>query len=224
MQFSCFSDESVLLLIQDSIDELLLSLDIRQIEPSLIWPVLRTLAQSCERWQTPPNITTSSPAPASSGNTLTESSREKEGVPSHVTDVASHVTNIDDPDDAASHVTPEAVEEFFLQYHQEKQHREEERLGDLSESELNQSEGEQDIHGRGEAEEDDPYDQRKELSPLSRTAVELMQRCGHHMSVELPTLRLVVLETLTHCILALKHKLVSSRSLFILSFLACYQQ
>lgn len=196
------------MLIQDSIDELLLSLDIRQIDRSHIWPVLRTLAQSCERWQMVSDTTTFSPTPASSRNTLTKTSGEKEGVPSHVTDIASHVTNDDDHDDVTSHVTPEAVEEFFLQYHREKQQREEERLGDLSEPELNQSEGEANVHEAGEKEED-PYNQRKELSPLSRTAVELMQRCGHHMSAEVPTLRLMVLETLTHCIHALKHEQVS---------------
>lgn len=122
----------------------------------------------------------------------------------------SHVANYDS--DAASHetghVTPEAVEEFFLQYHREKQRREEERLGDLGESESNQSASKQDIHGGGD-EEDDPYNQRKELSPLSHTTVELMQRCGHHMSAEPPTLQLMVLETLTHCILALQHEQVS---------------
>ena len=212
-----FSDETVLLLIQDSIDELLLSLDVRQIEPSLIWPVLRTLAWSCERWRSSSNVTTSPSAPASSSNsqgTLTELSREKEGGASHVIDAESRVT--DYGSDAASHetdhVTPEAVEEFFLQYHREKQRREEERLGDLGESELNQSASKQDIRGGGD-EEDDPYNQRKELSPLSHTAVELMQRCGHHMSVEPPPLRLVVLETLTHCILALQYEQVSSKRL-----------
>ena len=200
-----FSDESVLLLIQDSIDELLLSLDVRQIDASLIWPVLRTLAQSCERWRLPPNIRTSSPAPSSfnSGHgTLTEVSRE-EGVPSHVTNCDESTSHVTD------HVTPEAVEEFFLQYHREKQRQEEEeKLGDFSESELNQNEREQDEG----AEEKDPYNQRKQLSPLSRTIVELMQRCGHHMSAEPPPLRLIVLETLIHCLVALKHEQVSTKS------------
>lgn len=207
-----FSDEGVLLLIQDSIDELLLSLDTRQIEPSLIWPVLRTLAQSCERWRTVPTPPTSPPPPAGSSDTQgrrTESSREKEGGASHMINTESHVTNYDS--DAASHVTghvtPEAVEEFFLQYHKEKRRREDE--GELSESERDQSTTKRDSHGDG-GDEEDPYNQRRELSPLSRTSVEVMQRCSHHMSAEDPTLRLVVLDTLTHCILSLQHEQVSS--------------
>ena len=197
------------MLIQDSIDELLLSLDIGQIEPSLIWPVLRTIAQSCERWQTSPNTTLPPARSSDNQRLLTELNREKEGGASHVIDVESH-------DDGASvtashvtgHVTPEAVEEFFLQYHREKQYREKE--GNLSDS----SASKQDSHGgvdenEKDVEEEDPYNQRKELSPLSRTVVEVMQRCGHHMSMEPPTLRLVVMETLTHCMLALQHEQVS---------------
>ena len=224
-EFFYCSDESVLPLVQDSIDELFLSLDVRQIEPSLVWPVLRTLAQSCERWRTVPKTTPnpSTPPPASSSSsnthgTLTESSREKEGGASHVISDESHVTNYDS--DGGSHVTPEAVEEFFLQYHKEKQRREEE--GEFSESELNECASKEDSHGGGgENEEEDPYNQRRELSPLSRTAVEVMQRCSHHMSTEPPSLRLVVLDTLSHSILALQHEQVSSEILFTyISFLA----
>ena len=211
------SDESVLLLIQDSIDELFLSLDIRQIEPNLIWPVLRTLAQSCERWRTvsktipTPSSSSSTPPPDNSSATQTELRREKKGGASHVISDESHMTKYNS--DGGSHVTPEAVEEFFLQYHKEKQRREEE--GDFSESELNQSASKEDSHGGGdENEEEDPYNQRRELSPLSRTAVEVMQRCGHHMSMEPPSLRLIVLDTLSHSILSLQHEQVSSEIIF----------
>jgi hypothetical protein len=125
-----------------------------------------------------------------------------------VNSAESHVTNYDS-DHVTGHVTPEAVEEFFVRYHQEKQRREKE--GEFSETELNQSASKEDGHGDGgENEGEDPYNQRRELSPLSRTAVELMQRCGHHMSAESPSLRLTVLDTLTHSILALKHEQVSS--------------
>ena len=208
--FFCCSDESVLPFIQDSIDELFLSLDVHQIEPSLVWPVLRTLAQSCERWRTVPKTTPnpSTPPPANSSDTqgtLTKSSREKEG---GAISAESHVTNYN-----SSHVTPEAVEEFFLRYHKEKQHREEE--GEFSESELNESTSKEDIHDDGgENGEEDPYNQRRELSPLSRTAVEVMQRCSHHMSMEPPSLRLMVLDTLSHSILALQNEQVSSEILF----------
>lgn len=209
--FFC-SDESVLPLIQDSIDELFLSLDVHQIEPSLVWPVLRTLAQSCKRWRTVPKTTPtpspSTPPPANSSDTqgtLTKSSREKEG---GAISAESHVTNYN-----SSRVTPDAVEEFFLRYHKEKKRREEK--GDLSESELNESTSKEDIHDDGgENGEEDPYNQRRELSPLSRTAVEVMQRCSHHMSTEPPSLRLMVLDTLSHSILALQHEQVSSEILF----------
>ena len=214
MSLHC-SDESVLLLIQDSIDELFLSLDVRQIEPNLIWPVLRTLAESCERWRTLPKMTStpssSTPLPDNSSATQGMLTKLKEGGASHVISDESHVTKYDS--DGGSHVTPEAVEEFFLQYHKEKQRREKE--GDFSESELNQSTSKEDSHGGGdENDEEDPYNQRRELSPLSRTAVEVMQRCGHHMSMEPPSLRLIVLDTLSHSILALQHEQVSSEILF----------
>ena len=211
--FFRFSDESVLLLIQDSVDELLLCLDVRQIDPSFIWPVLRALAQSCEEWQSSSGTATTSslaaPSSSSERGTLTEVTRE-ESVPSHVTESVRQVTNSDAATShVTDHVTPEAVEEFFLQYHREKRRREEERFADLSDSELYESENEQDIDREGEnAEGENPYDQREELSPLHRTVVELMHRCGHHMSVECPSLRLIVLDTLTHCLLALKHQQV----------------
>lgn len=180
------SDESVLLLIQDSVDELLLSLDVRQIDPAFVWPALRTLAQSCQRWRATSDVSSSpSTNSSSSHGLLTELSRAHDDVAGHVTD----------------HVTPESIEEFFIQYHREKQSQAE--LGDLSEADMNTSE-EQDIH-----EEEDPYNQLKELSPLSHTVVEVMQRCGHHMSAESPQLRLVVMETLSHCLIALRHDQVS---------------
>ena len=153
-------------------------------------------------------------APSSSRElgTLTEVTRE-ESVPSHVIEAISHMTNADDATShVTDHVTPEAVEEFFLQYHRKKQRQEEERFADLSDSELYESENEQDRDREGEnAKEEDPYDQRKELSPLHRTVVELMHRCGHHMSAEHSSLRLIVLDTLTHCLLALKHQQVSHK-------------
>ena len=105
------------------------------------------------------------------------------------------------------HVTPEAIEEFFLHYHREKQHRDElGELGDLGETDVNAG-GEQEIPEGGE-EGDDPYNQSKQLSPLSHTVVEVMQRCAHYLSGEPPQLRLTVLETLTHCLVALKHEQV----------------
>ena len=206
-------DESVLLLIQDSIDELLLSLDVRQISPSLVWPVLRTLAKSCKRWREPSEISSSHVT----DHVTQESSRTKGDHSSHdnVTkdvrpesngkdDSVSHVT-----DHMTDHVTPEAIEEFFLQYHREKQHQDE--LGDLGETDVNAGE-EQDIPNGGE-EGDDPYNQSKQLSPLSQTVVKVMQRCAHYLSGEPPQLRLTVLETLTHCLVALKHEQVSTNVL-----------
>ena len=105
------------------------------------------------------------------------------------------------PSHVTDHVTPEAIEEFFLQYHREKQRQE--TLGDISDAELN-------TNGDIEEEEgEDPYNQSKPLSPLSDTVVKVMQRCGHHMSGEPSQLRLVVMETLNHCLLALQHEEVS---------------
>ena len=99
-------------------------------------------------------------------------------------------------DHVTSHVTPEAIEAFFLEYHKEKQHQEE--------SELNQAD---ELGDHGD-EEEDPYNQSKELSPLSRAAVEVLQRCVHFMSAEPPQLRLTVLDALTHCLLALRDEQV----------------
>ena len=205
--YSLFSDETVLLLIQDSIDELLLSLDVHQIDPSFIWPVLRTLANSCEIWRAQSKV--SSPPHVSSdscSDQLVEVNRMKEDPPSHVADHMtpgledSHTSHVTD------HVTPEAIEEFFLQYHREKELREEHGdLDDLGDTGIG-VEGDQG-NEQGE-EEEDPYNQSKQLSPLSHTVVEVMQRCAHHMSMEPPRLRLIVLETLTHCLRALQYEQV----------------
>ena len=180
-------DEKVLLLIQDSIDELLLLLDVQQVDLSLAWPVLKTLAQSCQRWRLTSNITSSSVPASSCDDSGTKVEVDIDKAPSHVTD----------------HVTPEAIEEFFLQYHREKQRQE--TLGDISDAELNTNEE----HDVEEGEREDPYNQSKPLSPLSDTVVKVMQRCGHHMSGEPSQLRLVVMETLNHCLLALQHEEVS---------------
>lgn len=185
-------DESVLPLIQDSIDELFLLLDVGQINRSHAWPVFRTLAQSCERWRKgSENASSTNSADSSRHCELqTESNEANDDSPSHMTD---HVT------------TPEAIEEFFLKYHREKQRQD--KLGDLGESELN----EQTIQdGTGEGEGEDPYNQSKQLSPLSHTVVEVMQRCAHHMSSDSAQLRVVVLETLSHCLVALQHEQVSN--------------
>ena len=220
------SDESVLLLIQDSIDELLLSLDVHQISPSLAWPVLRTLAKSCERWREPPKSNSSPSVNSdSSSDLLVEENRMKCNSLNHVTQETSrtkdnHSSDVNENVRSESngknnslshmtdHVTPEAIEEFFLQYHREKQRQDDlGDLGDLGETEVNAG-GDDDIPEGGE-EGDDPYNQSKQLSPLSHTVVKVMQRCTHHLSGEPPQLRLTVLETLTHCLMALKHEQVS---------------
>lgn len=83
----------------------------------------------------------------------------------------------------------ETIADYFLQYHKTK-----EEAGQEEEPE----EGEE----SGDMEE--PYSQEERTLPVvEQVCVEVMRRCGHHMSHDQPDVRLVVMDTLQHCLKSL---------------------
>ena len=86
----------------------------------------------------------------------------------------------------------EAIAEFFLQHHKAK-----EGVGQEEEPE-----------GEGDMVEE-PYSQEERTLPaVEQVCIEVMRRCGHHMSHDQPDVRLVVMDTLQHCLRTLSHNKV----------------
>ena len=179
-------DKDVLPLIQDSVDELLLSLDIGQVDSGLIWPALQSLAESAEKWSTSDNTKSTNEhqngSPLNSG--LTESL------------TAPNATSEDDDREHSEHVTPETIEQFFIEYHKRKDQEEYEREKEEEKTE-------------NVSQEEESYSSNKPLTPVEHCAVQVIQRCVHHMSATVPQVRLAVLDSLKHCLVALHNNQVS---------------
>ena len=92
-------------------------------------------------------------------------------------------------------VSAEDIKQFFLDYHKQKQVEHESVEEDNKESE---EVNEESIEGG------DPYVQKQKLPPVSQAAVDVLQRCAHHLSSPIPQVQLSVLETLSYCLLTLK--------------------
>ncbi len=87
----------------------------------------------------------------------------------------------------------QAIADFFLKYHRQKE-REEEEDGEGGGAQATTA---------GEEQED--YSQERTLSAAEQVSVDIIQRCRHHMAHDTPTVRMVVMETLEHCMEALRH-------------------
>lgn len=163
---------------RDSMDELLFALDTRRQSPAHIWPTLHALSKNCLRW--------------SSSQPLippTDSTR-KEGVKEIVSSVCNS-RNVDSSPKQA-HLSPDDIKFFFFNYHKKK-------------DQSNQNESETVGPGDDLLEEDNPYSQKKTLSPATEAAVSVIQRCVHHLSAPSQQVQLLVLEALANAINSLKH-------------------
>lgn len=100
-------------------------------------------------------------------------------------------------------ISSEDIKKFFLDYHKQKQ-TEQETIED------GYKEGEEVGEEPLEEAVEDPYLQKRNLSPVSQAAVDVLQRCIHHLSSPLLQVRLSVLESLSCCLLALKDDQVKS--------------
>lgn len=170
-------DEGVCPMMKDCVNELLVSLDTRQLAPPLVWAGLQMLAESCECWV----------------------SKREVGEEPKVTGVGPSVEEEEAKDEPREkEVGIQAIADFFLQYHQnkDKDMEREESVGGVEEEE--------------EAAGEDSYSQERPLPAVEQVCVELMRRCGHHMSHDNPHVRLVVLGTLQSCLKSLRHEEVSN--------------
>ena len=166
-------NEEVCHLMKDCIQDLLVALDTRQLAPPLVWAGLQTLARSCGCW-------------------ISRRERvEREG-PVGVVSAAEEEEEAGDRED----VGIEAIAEYFLQYHK---NRDQEAEGG--------GVGQEEEQGAGQQEEES-YSQDCPLPAVEQLCVEVMRRCGHHMSHDSPSVRLVVMETLEYCMQALQHEKV----------------
>ncbi len=102
--------------------------------------------------------------------------------------------SIKETDTPQAQTSPDDIKQFFLNYHRQK------------EANKNDSEESEEV---GESEEDDPYMQKRELAPLTRAILSVMQRCAHHLSSPTQQVRLLALEALANAINALKYDQVS---------------
>lgn len=192
-------DEGVCPMIKGCVNELLLSLDTKQLAPALVWTGICTLSKSCEHWIS------------------------KRGVKEQPVGVAEGVEpggKKEEVKDGSSEgkVGLQAIADYFLKYHKEKEQEgegggaevEEEGGGAEVEGERGGAEVEEE-GGRAEVveeEEGEDYSQERPLPAVEQVSVELMRRCGHHMSHDNPSIRLVVMETLQHCMKTLKDEKV----------------
>lgn len=158
-------EEGVCAMVRDCIDDLLTSLDTKQVDAALVWAGLRTLARSCECFVSSRNVTVGMDTKPVG---VVKEEQEENGV-------------------ERQEVGIEGIADYFMQYHKTKE----------------ETEGKEEAVG-GVAEEE-PYSQEQPLPAVEQVCVEVMRRCGHHMSHDQPNIRLVVMDTLQHCMRALRH-------------------
>ena len=180
---------------QDSLDELLFSLDARRQSPAHIWPALRTLSESCLHWSS----NHSSLPPDGVGHTHKNTNHVvREVTARNTSEILKNSLNKkrekEIPRDSKP-VSAENIKQFFLDYHKQKQVEQESVEEGYKEGEEVNEES---------LENGDPYVQKQKLPPVSRAAVDLLQRCAHHLSSPTPSVQLSVLEALSHCLLTLK--------------------
>ncbi|XP_038075424.1 TELO2-interacting protein 1 homolog [Patiria miniata] len=181
------SDAEMLPLLQDTIDEILLTLDQYHKElAAMMMDVLKTLVIAIYRW-----------FPAGKEN-QTSSETEADSESAHDGGPTSQ-----DPDPTDDHpVTHESIRDFFLEHLRLKRIaegdvREEDIEGDIAED-LSEATGEGVEHG-------DEVDREKVLPMHVKTVKEVLERCLHFLSANDPRLRLKVLEIVRHGMLALQN-------------------
>ncbi len=159
----------------DSVDELLLSLDLRE-DPSLLWPTLLSLTKATSRWAEPvPHRKCKKTVPVRGEREGGEGDHRKESLGKRL------------------HATPEEVRAYFLDYHRRQ------------DKELLIEDGEGEVGEVAEEEEEgEIYSQTKRLPPVQQAAVDVLQRCTHHLSLPSPSLRLTVLDSMGNCLRALE--------------------
>ncbi len=99
--------------------------------------------------------------------------------------------SIKETDTPQAQTSPDDIKQFFFNYHRQK--------------EANKNDSEESEEEVGESEEDDPYMQKRELAPVTRAILSVMQRCAHHLSSPTQQVRLLALEALANAINALKY-------------------
>ena len=168
-------------LMRDSLDELLLSLDVGVADHTHIWPVLLTLSRSTRRWTTQDRA-----EPAASP------AREEEEEEGKAESRGEASRNSVVSEERTPHVSSEEIRQFFLDYHSRKQKVEEE--------EEEEEEGVGVGVGEEEGEGGEGGEQQNKLSPSLQAAVDVLQRCSHFLAT---TSSLLVLEALEHCLVTL---------------------
>ena len=104
-------------------------------------------------------------------------------------------SSTEETDTHQAQTSPDDIKQFFFNYHKQK------------EADKNDDEESEEVE-RGESEEDDPYMQKREVAPVTRAILSVMQRCTHHLSSPTQQVRLLALEALANAISALKHNQV----------------
>lgn len=168
-------NEEVCHMMKDCVDELLVSLDTRQLPANLVWAGLQTLAESCEHW-------------------ISKRKKVEHEQPGGV--VQEGVAADEDGDPEVKKVGIQAIADYFLEYHKQKDKQEQEEWAGLTEEQANE-------------EEEESYARDRPLPAAEQICVEMMRRCCHHLSHDTPNIRMVVMETLQHCMKALRHDTVS---------------
>lgn len=177
-------EEGACALVRGCIQDLLTSLDTKQVEAGLVWAGLRSLAKSCECLVA---SRTAKENVAMETNVESVDSGKDGNNPGGVVTAETELV-----EGERRQIGIESIADFFLQYHKAKGEEEAESgcvVGAESE---------------GVAEESS-YSQERPLPVMEQVCVEVMRRCGHHMSHDQPAIRLVVMETLQHCMRALGH-------------------
>lgn len=175
-------EEGVCGMVRDCIDDLLTSLDTRQADATSVWLGLRTLAKSCECFVSSRCAKALETEPV---GVVKGAETNPVGV---VKGVETNPVGVVSEESTKEQVGIEAIADYFLHYHKTK-----EEEGQEVESEEGVESGEE------------PYPQDRPLPVVEQVCVEVMRRCGHHMSHDQPGIRLVVMETLQHCMKALSH-------------------
>ena len=177
-------EEGVCLLVQDSLKNLFISLDTKELDPRLVWVGLRTLSQSCERWVSTRTVAEEEEERVESVGVVQDATSDKE--------LSRDELLGDEPRDR---VGIEAIGEYFRQYHKAK--------------EAERAEDEEKERPGGEDEGDEVYYKEEKLPAVEQVCVQVLERCVHHLANPDPNTRLLILESMEHSMKALKHKKVS---------------
>ena len=190
-------EEGVCGMVRVTVSQLLFSLDPGQLDPASLWEGLRTLSHSCRRWLASREQTGSVVSEgvakrevADAECVVSEGVADAGGVVSEGGKRGGEVTS-EAEDGEKRDVGIRAIADFFLHYHKEKEEEGEAQGGE--------------VQGEGAQAEDEDYSGNRTLSAAEQITVDIMQRCAHHMAHHAPRVRLIVMETLQHCMVALSH-------------------